>query len=84
MSIVLLIHSSIFFSNRNTRACARDIYLSVNFPTQNYLLFVLVFSGDSKPFFQLFQFTMKLIHLHYNWQQKRIVKVGEILQAIPT
>ena len=34
--------------------------------------------------FQLFRFSIKLIHLHYNWQQNRIGKIGDIFQSVPT
>ena len=63
----------------------RDNYLSLHFPTQPYLLLFLVFSRESKLFlFQLFRFSMKLIHLHYNWQQNRIGKFDAIFQSIST
>ena len=46
--------------------CVRDDNLSANFPTQLYLSLFLVFSGGSKIcLLQLFQFSMKLIYLHY-------------------
>ena len=65
--------------------CVHDNYVSVKFLTQPYLLLFLDFSGDSKVrLFQLFRFSMKLIHLHYNWQQNLNKKFGDIFRSVPT
>ena len=45
----------------------------------------LVFNDDSNlRLFQLFRFSMKHIHLHYNWQQNLIKKFGDIFRSVPT
>ena len=61
--------------------CVSDNYLSVSFPTQPYLL---LFLFSVVILFQIFHFSMKLIHLHYNWQQYGIGEFGDILQSDPT
>ena len=61
--------------------CVHDNYLYVKFFIQPYL----DFSGGSKLcLFQLFRFSLKLIHLHYNWQQNLIKKFGDIFWSVPT
>ena len=52
----------------------------------NFFCYLLI-CGDSKLFvFQLFRSSMKhmkLIHLHYNWQQNRVgKKMGDIFQSV--
>ena len=64
--------------------CASECWVGdndafVKFLIQPYLLLFLHFSGDSKlHLFQLFWFSMKLIHLHYTWQQNLIKKFGDV------
>ena len=70
---------------RMCHCCVLGNYLSVSFATQPQLLHFFVFSGDSKfRLFQMFHFSMKLIHLHYNWQQDGIGEFGDIFQSVPT
>ena len=65
--------------------CVHDNYLYVYALKRPFLLLFLVFSGDSKLcFFQRFQFFMKLILLHYNWQQNCFGKIGDVFQFAPT
>ena len=61
--------------------CVRENDLSINFPTKSYLLLsCFLVCGDSKLWsFSTFSIYMNLIHLHYNWQQNRIVKIGDTL-----
>ena len=67
------------------RLCyVRDIYLFINFPTQPHLLLFLVYGDAKHRLYQLFRFSMKLIHMHYNWQQNRIEKTGDMFQSVPT
>ena len=64
--------------------CVRDNYLSVNFSTQPFLLLSSLWWFKFF-IFQLFRFSMKLmkpIHLHYNWQQNRVGKMGDIFQPV--
>ena len=65
--------------------CVRYNNPAVHFSTQPYLLLFLVFSGNLKlHLFQLFHFFMKPRHVHYNWQQNRIEKIGDTFQSVPT
>ena len=61
------------------------IIIFVKFLIQPYLLLFLDFNGDTKlRLFQLFWLSIKLIHLHYNWQQNLNKKFGDILRSVPT
>ena len=57
--------------------CVRENYLSINFPAQSYLLLSCLWWFKALSF-STFPIYMNLIHLHYNWQQNRIVKIGDI------
>ena len=61
--------------------CVLENDLSINFPTQSYLLLsCFLVCGDSMLFsFSTFSIYMNLIHLHYSWRLNRIVKIGDIL-----
>ena len=62
----------------------RDIYLFLIFPTQPHLLLFVVYSDSKYCLYQLFRFSMKLMYMHYNWQQNRIEKTGDMFQSVPT
>ena len=61
--------------------CVRVNDLSINFPTQSYLLLsCFLVCGDLKLFsFSTFSIYMNLIHFHYSWRLNRILKIGDIL-----
>ena len=65
--------------------CVCDNYFFAKFLIQPYLLLFLDFSGDSKlRLFQLFRFSMKLIHLHYNWRESLIKRFGDTFRSVHT
>ena len=85
--LIIFIKGSILYVwlGSECTCCVLNNSLFAKFLIPPYLSLFLVFNGDSNlRLFQLFWFSMKHIHLHYNWQQNRFKKFGDIFQSIPT